>query len=280
MTAAQTIEIRVPNGADLDRAVLAGTEVVSLGQEGCFTKAPTRSDIDDLVRLTSEAGLRSGLVVPIAWPRTEQAVHELAQYALSAGVDTVTVNDWGTAFAVSEPGRVVLGLGLTRARSMEPSGETRRTSLDGSLCGAAARLGMAGLEVDQVTDVPAEDQPTVRTVLGPEIVSWSRSCPTLRARGAPGQTPSTECTSLCDTPIRLRASSRWRLIDGKREALPAGVTPPEVTVWGNAVYRDPGADISRTSHVVVDTRHLGWDMAIATTQNRPSVTHPQEEPSG
>lgn len=265
-----TIELRAARPEQLFAAVDAGADVISLGQEGCLHKAPAQRVVEELVSRAKDAGLGTGLVAPIAWPRSEQQVHDMVGHALAAGVDTVTVNDWGTMLASTERSRLFVGLALTRSQQMNGRAGGDPV-LDASVSDSMSSLGLGGVEVDEITSVDDRMHGRVRTVLGPEPTGWSRSCPTLRAR-APMQLAGPSCTALCDTPLHLVASSRWRLIDGKREVLPAGVTPAKIVVWGNAVYRAPVGARTLTAHVVLDLRHTHGDPAQAVRDIREALT--------
>lgn len=257
------VEIRVTKVDDLAKVMDSGADIIGFGQEGCLIKAPDVGEIRHFIDVVRESGLRSTLVIPIAWPRSASSVIELAEFAIAEGVDNVVVNDWGSALAIKPKSKLIAGLSLTRAQMPVTESSVRDTRLDGSVISMVNELGMVGVEVDpavQLDDVKGDCQ--IGAVLGPELIGWARSCPILRARRREGFAENESCRSFCDAPVHLQATSRWRLVDGKREVLPAGKPVTKVSIWGNAIYGNmTNSKIRNIDKIIIDKRHIQEDLS-------------------
>lgn len=258
------IEVRITQLDEISQVAGSGADRISLGQEGCITKAPTFGEIARFGNIMRSIELQSGLVVPMAWPRSEMQVSDMIKAAIDAGINEIVVNDWGTLLNAESKSSLVAGLALTRSQLATSEDEPRDQRIDGSIVSMAAAFGMAGIEVDQAVAIQHEFGSTLfRTILGHEPLGWSRSCPTLRLM-APGESPSQKCKTFCNKPMELTATSRWRLVDGKREVLPAGVHAPQVKVWGNGIYREMPCNYDRYSrYLVIDQRRHNNDIVSA-----------------
>lgn len=265
------VEIRLTTPARLSEVLAVPSAAVGIGQEGCLDKLPSAGVLADAARRIRDSGRRPVLVAPIAWPRT---IHELTtrlRAIAREGPVTITVNDLGTARALTAeplPGTVlVAGQGLTRARphSGDPDGQgPHRPVLDLSLLSVLAAWGITCAEVD--TTITESDLGAaaaagleLRQVADAVAVGFARSCPTARHHrtGPPG------CQSLCDVPYHLRTEQRWKINHGHREPLPAGTSRPELTVWGNGVYQVAATGPS-TDYRIVDARwHTPQSLATA-----------------
>ncbi|GAA3032601.1 hypothetical protein [Actinokineospora globicatena] len=260
-----TTEIRLSTVDDLAEVLRLPVDAVGLGQEGCLTKAP---DLDVLRRAADavrDAGKQVVVVSPIAWPRTADTVVERAMAVLGDGPTTVTVNDLGTAIALSGSGcTLVAGLGLTRQRAH--NGAVAATGPVAPVIDVALvdTLGIDQVEVDLDMQLAGIAAHRVRQVLDAVPVAFGRSCPTARhARTGPP-----DCRPLCDAPRTITAASRWKLVHGHREPLPTGTRALELTVWGNGVYqRTTGSPV--TDYQIIDARwHPGAALAERVTALR------------
>lgn len=276
------VEVRLPGAGDIDRVLGSGADAVGIGHEGCLHKARHAGALVPFVRHAHEAGLAASVVVPVAWPRSAAAVATFAHDAAAAGADTLVVNDWATALECRPyADRLVLGRGLTASRPLavaeEPTGtaEPVHSDLDVGIQDAVGEGAALGVELDAATPPRPETLcGQLRLVVGPRLRALSRSCPTLRHRhGTAGR-----CEALCTTPITVTATSRWRLVDGKRETLPAGTPARDLLVWGNAVLDPASTTPDRVAAPVrvwvIDLRYVAGELAEEVSALRTPMTPP------
>ncbi|HYQ67831.1 hypothetical protein [Actinophytocola sp.] len=255
------IEIRLSTVDRLDEALALPATAVGLGQEGCLTKLPISDELRSAADRVRRAGREVVVVAPVAWPRTADELLERLLAVLGDGPTTIAVNDIGTALALSgHP--LVAGLGLTRSRphsANQKDGTPPRAGIDAALMDL---LGVRAIEVDTDTDVTGARWP-VRQLVDAVPVGYGRSCPTARRHG----TGPPDCRTLCDEPFHLTANARWQLNHGHREPLPAGLAPPRLTVWGNAVYQPATAD-PVADYRIIDARwHTPEALAAAVDRH-------------
>ncbi|WDZ82840.1 hypothetical protein [Micromonospora cathayae] len=270
-----TVEIRLTTPARLAEALASPVDAIGLGQEGCLTKLPDTDTLRAAAAQIRAAGRTVVLVAPVAWPRTADELLARIRAVTADGPTTVAVNDASTALALADRPAdctLVAGLGLTRARphSAHPDrAGAPPATVDTALL---AVLRPAAVEVDADTDVTAavaEGWP-VRRYVDAVPVGYGRSCPTARRHhsGPP------DCRPLCDTPYTIRAHQRWQLNHGHREPLPAGVTPPVLTVWGNAVYQPATGPTTADYHIIDARWHTPEALAAAVRRARDQVPVP------
>jgi hypothetical protein len=265
-----TIEVRLTTPDRLAEALDTGADAIGLGQEGCLTKLPSTDELRAAADRIRAAGRTVVVVAPIAWPRTAGELHRRLLAVAADGPTTVTVNDLGTALTMAgaEDCTLVAGLGLTRSRphsADQKNGTPPKAGVDTALLAALADHGVTAVEVDTDTEITGDH--AVRQLVDAVPVGYGRSCPTARQH----RTGPPDCRALCDTPFHLTTNSRWQLNHGHREPLPATVTAPTLTVWGNAVYRTATAE-STCDYRILDARwHAGESLAAAVDAHRNTI---------
>ena len=259
------IEIRLSTVDRLGEVLALPADAVGIGQEGCLTKLPTTDELRQAADTVRSAGRTVVVVAPIAWPRTADELHKRLLAVAGDGPTTIAANDLGTALSIMDDRpagcTVVAGLGLTRSRPHSANlkdSTPPRAQLDESLMNVLATHGISAVEVDTDTEV-SETGWQVRQLVDAVPVGYGRSCPTARRHqtGPPG------CQTLCDTPYQITVNARWQLNHGHREPLPAGMSRPALTVWGNAVYQPATAEPT-CDYRIIDARwHTADSLAAA-----------------
>ncbi|MGW7428213.1 hypothetical protein ACWGIN_01555 [Streptomyces sp. NPDC054861] len=252
-----TVEVRLTTPGRLDEVLGLPVDAVSIGQEGCAAKLPDALTLRQALARIRQAGLRAGVVLPAAWQRSSIRLTGLARDLAGQGPLTVTVNDLGTASALTDAGcELAAGLALMPGRPHDadqaPRGPLEAPVFEEAYLHELATFGITALESDAAALVPEKSGLTVRRLLDVTPLAWARSCPTARHhRLAPP-----DCTSACDRPVDMAATHRWQLGHGHREPIPVADRPAQVplTVYGNAVYTRTPTTAPPAGDVIIDAR--------------------------
>jgi hypothetical protein len=271
-----TVEVRLTTPGRLGEVLGLPVDAVSIGQEGCAAKLPEENTLHEAMDRIRQAGLRAGVVLPAAWQRTSTSLVDLARDLAEQGPLTVTVNDFGTAAALTAAGcELAAGLALMPGRphdaAQAPRGPLEEPVFEEAYLHELEVFGITALESEAAALVPEKSRLTIRRLLDVTPLAWARSCPTARHH----QLAPPHCASACDRPTDMLATHRWQLGHGHREPIPVADRPAQVplTVYGNAVYAGTPTSARPTGDVILDARFYTPDqLATRVTSLRSPVS--------
>ncbi|MFF8279563.1 hypothetical protein ACF05T_26155 [Streptomyces lateritius] len=272
-----TVEVRLTTPDRLDEVLGLPVDAVSIGQEGCAAKLPEVNTLRQALDRIRQAGLRAGVVLPAAWQRTSTRLVDLARDLAEQGPLTMTVNDFGTAAALTDTGsELAAGLALMPGRphdaAQAPRGPLEEPVFEEAYLHELAVFGITALESEAAAAVPEKSGLSVRRLLDVTPLAWARSCPTARHH----QLAPPDCANACDRPTDMVATHRWQLGHGHREPIPVADRPAQLplTVYGNAVYAGTPTTAQPAGDVIIDARFYTPEQLAArvTSPRRPVST--------
>ncbi|GAA1933539.1 hypothetical protein GCM10009716_45950 [Streptomyces sodiiphilus] len=278
------VEIRLATPERLEEVLALPVDAVSFGQEGCWTKLPSRAELRAAAEAVRGAGRQAGVVLPAAWQRTAEPIAELGAALAGDGPVSLTVNDPGTlaVLAGTPAGEAGLCIGLAlspgrpHAVGPSPRSPSEPAVYEDGFLEELETFPARVLEADAGALVPERPGWRVRRMLDVVPVAWSRSCPTARHHGL----PLPGCRSACDTPLTVTAATRWQLGHGHRAPVAVADRRHQevLTVLGNAVYVPAPPEAPVFPDVIIDARfHPPAALAErVTAARRWSTAAPQE----